>query len=104
MLADRSGFLVPQRDEEALAEKLSYLIEHPDVRSEMGQAGRRHVEECFDLGKLNEHWVTVYEQLRSARVSCTGSAGFLWGLKSCQVCPVLRSVTVMRNSTSVVAP
>ena len=39
-----SGFLVPERDAEALAEKLLYLIEHHEDWGEMGLSGRKHVE------------------------------------------------------------
>ena len=35
-----SGFLVPERNPEAISEKLSYLIEHPEIWVSMGQAGR----------------------------------------------------------------
>ncbi|MFQ5787591.1 MAG: glycosyltransferase, partial [Thermodesulfobacteriota bacterium] len=33
----KSGFLVPERDEDALVEKLQYLIEHPELWPEMGR-------------------------------------------------------------------
>lgn len=58
-----SGFLVPERDADTLAEKLSYLIEHPEVWSEMGQAGRNYVEQHYDINQLNEQLVEIYQQL-----------------------------------------
>lgn len=58
-----SGFLVPERDVEALAEKLGYMIEHPEVWQKMGQAGRAYVEEHFDINKLNDQLVEIYQQL-----------------------------------------
>jgi colanic acid/amylovoran biosynthesis glycosyltransferase len=58
-----SGFLVPERDVDALAEKLSYLIEHPEHWAEMGQSGRTCVEEHYDLHKLNDRLVKIYQQL-----------------------------------------
>ncbi len=39
-----SGFLVPERNADAIAEKLTYLIEHPEIWLSMGQAGRAYVE------------------------------------------------------------
>lgn len=49
VIIDReSGYLVPERDTEALAEKLTFLISNPDVRDRMGQAGRRHIEENYN--------------------------------------------------------
>lgn len=58
-----SGFLVPERDADALAEKLSYLVEHPEVWHQMGQAGRVCVEEYYDLNKLNDQLVAIYQNV-----------------------------------------
>ena len=69
VLDGQSAFLVPERDVEALAEKLSYLIEHPEVWPGMGQAGRTYVEEYFDLHKLNDQLVEIYQQLLNSEVS-----------------------------------
>ena len=40
----KSGFLVPEKDVNALAQKMEYLIEHPEVWPEMGRCGREFVE------------------------------------------------------------
>jgi colanic acid/amylovoran biosynthesis glycosyltransferase len=58
-----SGFLVPERDPEALAEKLEYLIENPETRAQMGRKGRKYVEERYDLDKLNDRLVEIYQGL-----------------------------------------
>lgn len=58
-----SGFLVPERDTDAIEEKLSYLIEHPEIWIKMGQAGRDYVELHYDLHKLNDRLVKIYQQL-----------------------------------------
>ena len=58
-----SGFLVPERNPEAIAEKLSYLIEHPEIWVPMGQAGRAYVEKHYDMHKLNDELVDIYQQL-----------------------------------------
>jgi colanic acid/amylovoran biosynthesis glycosyltransferase len=58
-----SGFLVPERDVDALAEKLGYLIEHPEAWAEMGQAGRDYVEKHYNLTHLNDRLVELYQQL-----------------------------------------
>ena len=39
-----SGFLVPERDVDALKEKMKQLILQPELRSQMGLAGRKKVE------------------------------------------------------------
>ncbi|WYL96440.1 MAG: colanic acid biosynthesis glycosyltransferase WcaL [Gloeotrichia echinulata IR180] len=58
-----SGFLVPERDTEAIATKLSYLITHPELWEKMGKAGRARVEDKYDMNKLNDELVVIYQQL-----------------------------------------
>ena len=41
------GFLVPPNDVEALAEKITYLIENPEVAREMGESGRKFILSRF---------------------------------------------------------
>ena len=55
-----SGFLIPERDVDALAGKCEYLISHPQRRAEMGRAGRKFVEENFEISKLNRELVELY--------------------------------------------
>jgi len=59
----QSGFLVPERDVDALAEKLRVLIEHPDMRRQFGRNGRRIVEEQYDVTQLNRRLADIYEGL-----------------------------------------
>ena len=44
-----TGYLVPQKNVEALAEKLEVLIKNPDQRQQMGLAGRQKYEKEFTL-------------------------------------------------------
>jgi len=59
----KSGFLVPEKDVDALAERIEYLINHPEIWSEMGRAGRKFVEEHYDINKLNKRLVEIYQKL-----------------------------------------
>jgi len=45
----QTGFLVERGDAPALAERILRLLEDPALRQRMGRAGRRKVEEKFDL-------------------------------------------------------
>ena len=63
VLDGKSGFLVPERDVDALTEKLEYLIEHPEIWPDMGQYGRKFVEEHYDINKLNQRLVEIYQNL-----------------------------------------
>jgi glycosyltransferase involved in cell wall biosynthesis len=49
--------------DDALAEKLTYLIEHPEIWPEMGRAGRAHVEANYNIDKLNDRLVGIYQNL-----------------------------------------
>jgi colanic acid/amylovoran biosynthesis glycosyltransferase len=58
-----SGFMTPERDVNAFVEKLTFLIEHPDIWPKMGQAGRTYVEANYDIHKLNDRLIEIYKSL-----------------------------------------
>jgi len=60
-----AGYLrnMNERDVDGLAEKLVYLIEHPEIWPEMGRASRAHVEANHDIDKLNNRLVEIYQEL-----------------------------------------
>jgi len=57
-----SGFLVPERDVDALVEKLQYLIDHPEIWLNMGQAGREYVLTHYEMNGLSDRLVEIYRQ------------------------------------------
>lgn len=52
-----TGYLVNQKDAEALAKKLAMLIKNPELREQMGKAGRKKYENEFTLD-IFEHRLT----------------------------------------------
>ena len=58
-----SGFLVPERNGDALAERMSYLIEHQELWSTMGLVGRTLIEERFDARKECAKLENIYESV-----------------------------------------
>lgn len=58
----QSGFLVPERDVPALAERLVYLVEHPETWPKMGRRGRRHIEQNYDSEVLSGRLVEIYRE------------------------------------------
>jgi glycosyltransferase involved in cell wall biosynthesis len=46
------GFLVPRVDEKELASKILFLLEHPEVRIEIGRNARKKVEKEFSYKRL----------------------------------------------------
>jgi len=63
LAAGDSGFLVPEGDAGCLAERINYLVTHPEVWSSMGRKGREFVEKNFDIHKLNHKLSAIYEKL-----------------------------------------
>lgn len=57
-----TGFLVPPRDAEALADKLLQLLDDPDQAQRMGRAGRKRSLEKFSVASM----VTGYERFLRA--------------------------------------
>lgn len=48
---EKTGYIVPQRDPHALAEAITYLIEHPEELKKFANAGQKNVLENFDCQK-----------------------------------------------------
>ncbi len=57
-----SGFLVPERDVDALVAKLRLLVGHPERWLAMGRAGRTCVEDKYNIESLNDRLVDIYRQ------------------------------------------
>ncbi|MBF9253264.1 glycosyltransferase [Pontibacter sp. 172403-2] len=51
----KTGFLIPQQNAEALADKLELLIKQPELRACMGVSGRKRYEELFTLKKFENN-------------------------------------------------
>src|SRR5262245_23957815 len=65
LVADgESGFLVPERHANTVSHRLVDLVDHPDICSTMGSAGRRIVHEHFNMEPLNVELEQIYEQAR----------------------------------------
>jgi len=58
-----TGFLVPPRDPEALADRILTLLKDENLRKRMGAAGRRRVEEKFTIEKMVSETESLYEEL-----------------------------------------
>ncbi len=59
-----NGFLVPEKNAGALAEKLIQLIERPESWGAMGGAGREHVMKHFNAAIQFEKLLQIYASLR----------------------------------------
>lgn len=50
-IPNKTSLVIPIGDDEQLAEKIIYLYNHPELRLELGTAGRKFVEEQFEIDK-----------------------------------------------------
>ena len=60
------GFLVPIGDEQMLTEKICYLIENPDIRTQMGAAALKKSEN-YHIEKIIPMWMSLFERLISEK-------------------------------------
>lgn len=58
---DHTGFLLPERDCEALASKLLLLLQNQDMRGRFSEAARRRVENLFNIRKQATILENIYE-------------------------------------------
>jgi glycosyltransferase involved in cell wall biosynthesis len=58
-----TGLLVPPQDPSALAQAIERLLRDPDLRRTMGRAGRRRVEQHFDVRETVRQVEDLYETL-----------------------------------------
>lgn len=65
-----SGVLVPERDEAALTNSVVYLIENPNIRERMGEAGREIVKQQFNLDIQDKQLLDIYEHVLDGRICC----------------------------------
>ncbi|MDX2089248.1 MAG: glycosyltransferase family 4 protein [Kofleriaceae bacterium] len=58
-----TGFVVPRRDADAMADRLMELASDPDMRRRFGEAGRVRALAKFDLDRQAEAFVRLYTEL-----------------------------------------
>ena len=63
ILDGRTGFLVPEHDESALAGRMAELLENPVKRHQMGVAGRALVESRFNIDRQSAALEDFYDSL-----------------------------------------
>lgn len=66
-VAGETGFVVPLRDVDGLAQAMSALEADPTVARKMGEAGRKRVEERFTRGMMAQRHLELYEKLLAAK-------------------------------------
>jgi glycosyltransferase involved in cell wall biosynthesis len=62
VINDKTGSVVEPKDFGQLAEKIIYLLEHPEVAEKMGRAGFKHITEVFDEEKMVSGLIKMWEE------------------------------------------
>lgn len=62
----KDGFLVPVGDEKMLAERINYMIEHEDVRRQMGTAALEKSKQ-YSPDKIIPQWMKLFYELMEER-------------------------------------
>ena len=60
---EESGLLAPERDVEALTERIIHLVDHPDLWVGMGKSGRQHIEANYNAGTQGAKLESIYDDL-----------------------------------------
>jgi len=59
----RTGFIVPQRDPAALADRLEAVVRSPELAAELGRHGREFVAQTFDVSRQNIKLEALWDKL-----------------------------------------
>ena len=75
IVADGTGFVVPSKSPEALAEGMTKLLEmKPEARAAMGERAREHVTRAFAIDVIVRSWEERYLAMTRSRSGATSAA------------------------------
>jgi trehalose synthase len=57
------GFLVDPKDYDQCADRVAFLVHHPDEAEESARRGKEHVRNNFLTTRLLGHWLAILEEL-----------------------------------------
>ncbi len=69
----RTGLLVEPEDSLALAEAIAFLLSHPDIARQMGQAGRSRVLDIFNMERFVDAYDMLYRKLIQKAIQAQAS-------------------------------
>lgn len=67
VLNGESGYLVPERDVNALKERLEFLITNPDIWAQLGRKGREHIEQNYNVVTQVKRLEEIYDEILENR-------------------------------------
>ena len=84
----KTGYLVPPRDPDALAERLAQLFRQPGLLQQMGRAGRERAVRAFTWDQIAERVAAVYARVAQADRPAAETGRARQSLKSFSMKPV----------------
>ncbi|GMQ88577.1 MAG: colanic acid biosynthesis glycosyltransferase WcaL [Gammaproteobacteria bacterium] len=63
-----TGYLVPERDVDALTERLISLCDHPEQWAKMGRQARKKIDAEFDTDKINIELDELYAKVKAGEI------------------------------------
>lgn len=67
-----TGFLIKLGDIKGFAEKINYLIEHPEIREKMGKKARENAEQKYSMPAVLKQWETLFESVIKPETKVNG--------------------------------
>jgi glycosyltransferase involved in cell wall biosynthesis len=64
---EKVGYIIQPGNPTGLAEKLLFLLDHPDQARQVGEKGRQRIYEKFNLDRMTDDYIKLYEQLLSRK-------------------------------------
>jgi glycosyltransferase involved in cell wall biosynthesis len=68
MTDGQTGYLVPAKDHDAMAQRIIELLQNEPLRRRMGEAALRRARERFTVERMVQGTIEVYEQIRAHAV------------------------------------
>ncbi|NCE65446.1 glycosyltransferase family 1 protein [Pseudoflavonifractor sp. 524-17] len=63
VLDGKTGFLLEPRDDEALAERMEFLLSHPEEAKRMGLAGQKRYEKLYSPQRAKEEFCSLFGKI-----------------------------------------
>lgn len=63
------GFLVRPSDPQTLASRIQVLLNNPEMRKKMGNAGVRRIEEAFSIDRMVSDYIKLYSRVLKKRLA-----------------------------------
>ena len=63
IMEGETGFVIKEKDLNAFADKIEYLLKNPDLREKLGEKGREFVVENYDTKVLGNRLEVLYFEL-----------------------------------------